>query len=364
MEDESREMQTETEDSRVKKKKRKRRAGSLGASEPSEESEVEVEVKHVVGIRVVLQVDGIFKDRHEVAKFVGKKLGEVKSVRIARSGIVVVECMSEEQKEAAIRRLKWFNGCDVECFELGKKAKSTGVITGVPLSMEVEAFLELEGVSQVRRLKRYRDGEKEDSLSVCITFNGDLPERIYCEYVTYKVRPFDRGPLRCYRCHAYGHAAAVCRGAIRCRRCGVEGCDDGCLEREPTCFQCKGEHFAGARQCPVRKREETVNRIRGKGISYAEAVKRVEGEGKEGAAGKRETKREENTISMDKGHFLAFIAMVINCAIEMKGKTERIRMILDAARRFLKIEDISGEDLDKLLREGFMPTQAVGPGSD
>ena len=62
---------------------------------------------------------------------------------------------------------------------------------------------------------------------------------------------------------------------------------------------------------------------------------------------------------MDKGQFLAFIAMVINCAVEMQGKSERIQMILDAARTFLNIVDISGEDLDSKLSEGFALTQTT-----
>ena len=62
---------------------------------------------------------------------------------------------------------------------------------------------------------------------------------------------------------------------------------------------------------------------------------------------------------MDKRQFLAFIAMVINCAVEMQGKSERIKMVLDAARRFLGIEDITGEDLDTTLREGFAQAQSA-----
>ena len=57
--------------------------------------------------------------------------------------------------------------------------------------------------------------------------------------------------------------------------------------------------------------------------------------------------------------FLAFIAMVINCAIEMQGKSERIKMVLEAARRFLNIEDITGEDLDNTLR-GVSTNQTNG----
>lgn len=60
--------------------------------------------------------------------------------------------------------------------------------------------------------------------------------------------------------------------------------------------------------------------------------------------------------------FLAFIAMVINCAMEIQVKSERIKMLLDTARRFLNVGDISGEDLDVTLRGGFAPTQTSASG--
>ena len=67
----------------------------------------------------------------------------------------------------------------------------------------------------------------------------------------------------------------------------------------------------------------------------------------------RSKESNEQNFVMDKKQFLAFIAMVINCAVEMQGKSERIKMVLEAARRFLNIGDITGEDLDNTLRGGF-----------
>lgn len=46
--------------------------------------------------------------------------------------------------------------------------------------------------------------------------------------------------------------------------------------------------------------------------------------------------------------------MVINSAVEIHRKSERIKMVLDAARGFLNAVDISGEDVT--LREGFAQT--------
>ena len=44
---------------------------------------------------------------------------------------------------------------------------------------------------------------------------------------------------------------------------------------------------------------------------------------------------------------------------EVQDKAGRITIILDAARTFLNIVDISGEDLDSRLSEGFALTQTT-----
>ena len=61
---------------------------------------------------------------------------------------------------------------------------------------------------------------------------------------------------------------------------------------------------------------------------------------------------QSNMICMDKKRFLAFIAMVINRAASMTGKTERIEMVLDAAKKFLDV-DVTGTEIDKILRDAF-----------
>ena len=98
-------------------------------------------------------------------------------------------------------------------------------------------------------------------------------------------------------------------------------------------------------------------RERATGLSYAEAVRRVEGQRKQQNT---EEKTNDKNLCMEKRHFLAFIAMVINCAADIKTKSERIKMVLHAARVFLKVEDVTGEELDNTLREGLSATQSSG----
>ena len=94
-------------------------------------------------------------------------------------------------------------------------------------------------------------------------------------------------------------------------------------------------------------------------MSYAEAAKRVEREDfisiEREVCPQQESRRKgnesEQNICLDKKRFLAFIAMVINCAVDIQTKSERIKMVLEAAKRFLDVFDVTGEDLDITLKE-------------
>ena len=115
----------------------------------------------------------------------------------------------------------------------------------------------------------------------------------------------------------------------------------------------------------VRKKYNAFTVRETKGVTYAEAVKRMERNEERAikpTLQEEKTNQDEQNICMDKRKFLAFIAMVINCAFQMQGRSERIKMVLDAANRFLDIDNISGEDIDCTLREGFAPTQTLGSG--
>ena len=46
------------------------------------------------------------------------------------------------------------------------------MISGVPLSLDSETFLHAECVCEARGMKQSREGRKEDSESVCLTFDG------------------------------------------------------------------------------------------------------------------------------------------------------------------------------------------------
>ena len=71
--------------------------------------------------------------------------------------------------------------------------------------------------------------------------------------------------LRCYRCQAYGHVAAVCRREVpRCEKCAEGHEKKECVQlgKVVVCVNCRGAHGAGDQKCPVRKRQVEVSRVR------------------------------------------------------------------------------------------------------
>lgn len=141
-------------------------------------------------------------------------------------------------------------------------------------------------------------------------FEGELPERVYLEYVCYRVRPYERAPLRCFCCQEFGHVAALCIGVRRCGRCGKNNCyDKECnVEKvQAICLHCKRNHHTGFAQCPKRIKEVKVNKIRAEnGWSYVEAVKRMERIDKMVAVQKEEEQKRtgaDQNICMDKNVF-------------------------------------------------------------
>ena len=101
------------------------------------------------------RVDGAFGKPHEVGQYVEKWYGKVKSVRITRSGVVIIDCSDAEQMEKALRTFYFGERkakVPVRMFRIGEGARRKGVISGVPLDIRPFLFEDkVEGVCDARR---------------------------------------------------------------------------------------------------------------------------------------------------------------------------------------------------------------------
>ncbi|KAK7930457.1 hypothetical protein WMY93_006852 [Mugilogobius chulae] len=69
--------------------------------------------KYLVGMVSLKRVEGIFKDPHQVGRFIHQNVGDVCAVTVTRGGTVIIECKTQQQEEKAMdivgfqRRAMW-----------------------------------------------------------------------------------------------------------------------------------------------------------------------------------------------------------------------------------------------------------------
>lgn len=71
-------------------------------------------------------------------------------------------------------------------------------------------------------------------------------------------------------------------------------------------------------------------------------------------------KHEEFCFCTDQVKFLAFVATVIKCTAGVEWKSEKIDIIIDAARRFLGVVRASGLGVQQHFREAFRLPETPG----
>ena len=62
----------------------------------------------------------------------------MESVRVTRSGLVIIVCVSVGQRQNVLGEVKRMGARKVNCFALKKRAPMKGVITGVAVNIKVD----------------------------------------------------------------------------------------------------------------------------------------------------------------------------------------------------------------------------------
>lgn len=227
-----------------------------------------------------------------------------------------------------------------------------------------------------------REQVKKESLSILLFVDEKvLPTRVRVGYMSFQVRPYIPPPLRCFKCQKFGHVAAICRGKQRCGKCGGEDHEYGQCHQGTSvkCCNCGGSHSAAYKGCQAHKRAAEVQRIKvEEKLTYAEAIKKVDGKRKletqrlqgqsqnEPYQRSREIPRPvmKETIQVQSVKFLAFLAEVINCSALTDKKTEKIKIIVKAARRHFGVgAQVSFEGINKVLNDLQSGQSASQPAS-
>lgn len=120
---------------------------------------------------------------------------------------------------------------------------------------------------------------------------------------------------------------------------------------------CGGQHRVTFGGCEVRKRAVKIEQVKAvNNISYAEAVNRVQIQREKEDTRKmnliprtERDRTEETNIALAADKLILFMAYVINCTDQVKHKTEKIKLIVRGAEKFMGLKDVSWEQITKSL---------------
>lgn len=135
---------------------------------------------------------------------------------------------------------------------------------------EILAELEEQNVSQITRFLKKGDqmtnekGTTEGKTNTglfLLQFNKPLkPETIVICHERVKVRVYYPNPMRCIKCHKFGHKEKNCRAKMKiCGHCAeVQQDKHDCSEKPPKCVNCDGVHPSWNWTCPLYMQEQAI----------------------------------------------------------------------------------------------------------
>ena len=143
-----------------------------------------------------------------------------------------------------------------------------GVIRSPILKHESEADIASEladfGINSVQKIYyKNSDGIWEPSGTLILTFHSEqLPEKVKIGYQIFKVEPYIPSPLRCFKCQKFGHHSNNCKRQAICARCGsADHFNDKECDKVFNCPNCKGEHSAFDKNCPLYTKEKEIKKM-------------------------------------------------------------------------------------------------------
>lgn len=151
--------------------------------------------------------------------------------------------------------------------------------------------LKSQRVVQVKRFMRKNPKDNKKSIptaTMVVTLQGTtIPEYLYFGFVRVKTRIYYPSPLQCIKCHRLGHTERYCVSSITCLNCSKEHTETEPCSAGLQCINCSGSHSSRSRECPSKKEEISIIKIKvDEDISYAEARRRHEARRKNSQPGK------------------------------------------------------------------------------
>ena len=244
---------------------RKRRRIDSSNSSPAEKTYKKVFLKTDTGKL------NAFRAQKEVSSLLCRN-----DVKIIPRNNLLIVLAKDDNEIRKLSSMSQINGIAVKALT---ENKPKHCIVGVPMNIDIADIIESVQCESAIRVTKTANGTKIPTSVVILNFKGQIPVKVKVGYLSFKIKPFIREPLRCYKCNAYGHIAINCKNNLKCPKCLGEHTIKECLnkEAEKRCATCDStSHYTGQAVCPQRQIQKQVDTLRAtKSMSYSQALKTV-----------------------------------------------------------------------------------------
>lgn len=146
----------------------------------------------------------------------------------------------------------------------GRNRETKAIVMNYPIQQVLDPLQEHKAITSAERCIAGK--EKHATRQVMVTFQGPLPDFIDLgAFGKYKIRKYEKEPLRCYKCQRYGHHKTRCTYSVRCGVCSQGHDTNICVRKHKDgevthakCCNCGRNHHVWFPRCLER-----LNRIRG-----------------------------------------------------------------------------------------------------
>lgn len=178
-------------------------------------------------------------------------------VRLNLEGLYIIQPVDIKSEEVLQRISKDTPGLE----SLDPNTRETkAIVMNYPAGQVLDPLTEHESITSAERCTAGR--EKMQTKQVLITFQGPLPDHINLgAFGRYKIRRYQKEPIRCYKCQRFGHHISRCTYTTRCGVCSQEHETEVCITKHKNgehtnarCVNCRQKHHVWFPKCPERLR--------------------------------------------------------------------------------------------------------------
>lgn len=248
-------------------------------SPPTPSKYVVIQRKGEAGEDLAFEQINTIKMRKSIQSIV--KSSDLLDIKKLKNGTLLVKAVNDAQVDQLIKTSN-IEQYHVLCYLHKQLNSSKGVINCLDLMIntveEIKEELAAQGVIDVYRITSRKSGVPKPTPTLILTFSSQtMPTTVFIGFHKLNVREYVQNPLRCFKCQRFGHSKLHCKGVDICVSCGVEAHGDEACKSSVSCVNCKGNHSASSRDCPVWRKEKRIQEIIAKEhISITEAKKRCE----------------------------------------------------------------------------------------